>query len=96
VNLPNPIVNLSKPIRLRVLLLPAGPSCYSPQSDLNGDSSVDGADYGLFAGCFNGTGNPFNAGCECADLNGDLSVDGADYGLFAGCFNGTGNPSPCM
>jgi hypothetical protein len=63
--------------------------------DINGDNSVDGVDYGLFAGCFNGTGNPIAPGCASADMNTDNSVDGVDYGLFAGCFNGTGNPSPC-
>jgi hypothetical protein len=70
-------------------------NCNRPQADLNGDRSVDGADYGLFSGCFNGTGNAIAAGCECSDLNGDNSIDGADYGIFTGCFNGTGNPSPC-
>jgi hypothetical protein len=63
--------------------------------DFDGDGDVDGADYGVFAGCFNGTGNPINSGCSQADLNGDNAVDGVDYGLFASCFNGTGNPPAC-
>lgn len=76
-------------------IAPVTPACNTPKADLNGDGYVDGSDYGVFAGCFNGTGNPVVAGCECADLNDDLSVDGSDYGLFAGCFNGTGNPPNC-
>jgi hypothetical protein len=70
--------------------------CSEPiDADFDNDGDVDGVDYGVFAGCFNGTGNPINAGCEPVDLNGDQHVDGVDYGLFAGCFNGSGNPSDC-
>jgi hypothetical protein len=65
-------------------------------ADFDQDGDVDGGDYGIFAGCFNGTGNLVSGACVSADLNGDGWVDGADYGLFAGCFNGTGNPSPCQ
>jgi hypothetical protein len=67
----------------------------TPAADLDRDGDVDGGDFGLFAGCFNGTGNAFADGCGGADLNGDLSVDGLDYGLFAACFNGSGNPPGC-
>jgi hypothetical protein len=68
-------------------------TAYPGDFDLDGD--VDGADYGVFAGCFNGTGNPINPGCDTADINNDNSVDGADYGIFAGCFNGSGNRPNC-
>lgn len=68
---------------------PAGPG------DLDADGDVDGTDFGRFAFCFNGTGNPPHPGCEPADLNKDGFVDGSDYGIFASCFNGSGNPSPC-
>jgi len=44
--------------------------------DINGDRSVDGVDFGLFAKAF-GTTNVE------ADLNKDGSVDGVDFGLFA-------------
>jgi hypothetical protein len=64
--------------------------------DFDGDNDVDGSDYGLFAGCFNGTGNAVTGDCLKADFNGDQFVDGVDYGVFAGCFNGTGNLSPCF
>jgi hypothetical protein len=64
-------------------------------SDLDHDGDVDGSDYGLFSGCFNGSGNPPPPGCSTADLNGDGSIDGLDYGLFSACFNGSGNPPAC-
>jgi hypothetical protein len=67
----------------------------TPGADFDGDCDVDGADYGTFASCFNGTGNAVAPACAVADLNGDNSVDGVDYGLFASCFNGTGNPPAC-
>jgi hypothetical protein len=63
--------------------------------DLDSDGDVDGADYGCFAACFNGTGRPAPDGCAPADFNGDGSVDGGDYGVFAACFNGSGNPPAC-
>jgi hypothetical protein len=49
--------------------------------DLNGDGHVTVADFGLFAGAFQGTD-------ACADFNrsgGDVTV--ADFGIFAGYFN---------
>lgn len=64
--------------------------------DSDGDNDVDGADYGQFAGCFNGSGNVVPDACLLFDYNGDQFVDGVDYGLFASCFNGSGNPSPCF
>jgi hypothetical protein len=49
--------------------------------DMNGDGSVTVADFGLFAGSFQGNDS-------CADYNesgGDVTV--ADFGIFAGFFN---------
>jgi hypothetical protein len=68
----------------------------TPAADFDVDGDVDGGDFGIFSGCFNGTGNPVTGECLTADLNGDNSVDGSDFGLFAGCFNGTGNPPACL
>jgi hypothetical protein len=59
------------------------------KSDFNIDGSVDGCDYGHFAQCFNGTGNPIPDGCVDSDLDDDNDVDGADYGIFASEFTGT-------
>lgn len=69
--------------------LPASPG------DADRDGDVDGSDYGLFADCFNGTGNAIGSGCDAMDIDGDTDVDGADFGLFAACFNGSGNPPAC-
>lgn len=66
-----------------------------PAADLDADGDVDGTDFGVFAGCFNGTGNPMTADCLSADLNFDGVVDGLDFGIFSGCFNGAGNPPAC-
>jgi hypothetical protein len=64
--------------------------------DFDGDGDVDGVDFGFFASCFNGTGNPYvSVECSVVDRNADGSVDGADFGTFAGCFNGTGNKGAC-
>jgi hypothetical protein len=70
--------------------------CNSPLEDLDGDYDVDGADFGLFSGCFNGTGNLVTEECRCSDFNNDGWVDGSDYGLFSSCFNGAGNEPACV
>jgi hypothetical protein len=44
--------------------------------DINGDRTVDGVDFGLFAKAFGSTNVE-------ADLNKDGTVDGVDFGLFA-------------
>lgn len=69
---------------------------YEPRGDYNADGWVDGIDYGVFASCFNGAGNPPPAAsCALADFDGDGDVDGSDFGWFAACFNGSGNPPNC-
>jgi hypothetical protein len=67
----------------------------SSAADMDGDCDVDGGDFGILAGCFNGTGSVVSGSCLSADMNGDQYVDGVDYGLFAACFNGSGNPPAC-
>lgn len=57
--------------------------------DFNVDGAVDGSDFGHFAQCFNGAGNPIDNACADADLDDDNDVDGADYGAFAAEFTGT-------
>jgi len=95
--LQRPQIKLDKPVTMRVLLIPAEgcSACNTPPQDNNGDGFVDGTDYGAFAACFNGTGNPYNGDCACFDVNDDGSIDITDYGTFAGCYNGTGNPPNC-
>jgi hypothetical protein len=63
--------------------------------DFDGDGDVDGADYGVFSDCFNGTRSPAVLGCQTVDLNEDGAVDGADFAIFSSCFNGSGNAPAC-
>lgn len=63
--------------------------------DLDRDGDVDGTDFGVFAGCFNGAGAPASGDCLRSDFNGDNYVDGTDYGVLAACFNGSGNAPAC-
>ncbi len=57
--------------------------------DFDGDGDVDLADFGQFAQCFNGPGNPPAAGCTVnADLDGDGDIDLGDFGVFAANFTG--------
>lgn len=78
-NIPNPIVDFTKPIRVDVLLL-AG--CPTILGDLNGDFAVNFADFGPFANCLGGPTPQPNLGCICADFNGDGRVDLADFAEF--------------
>jgi hypothetical protein len=64
-------------------------------ADADHDGDVDGADYGVFASCFNGSGQPIAPSCGTHDFDLDGDVDGADFGVFAACFNGSGNPPAC-
>lgn len=66
-----------------------------PSSDIDGDGDVDGNDFGVLAGCFNGASTA-RSGCASADLNADGRVDGADLGLFSACYNGSNNPPSCL
>jgi len=69
--------------------------CNRPPQDFDGDNDVDGADFGSFAACFNGSGGSIPPPCLCFDSDGDGDVDGVDYGVFSSCFNGSGNPPNC-
>jgi hypothetical protein len=50
--------------------------------DINGDRSVDGLDFGIFAKKFGSSVGSPNYDRE-ADLNKDTNIDGLDFGLFA-------------
>ncbi|MBN1492120.1 MAG: fibronectin type III domain-containing protein [Phycisphaerae bacterium] len=65
-------------------------------ADLDGDGDVDLADFGIFAGCFNGPNRiPVGSNCGPADLDSDTDVDLADFGMFSACFNGPNRPAAC-
>ena len=67
-------------------------------ADSDEDGDVDGVDFGVFASCFNKSGNPpKTGGCTPAqgakfDFDNDGDVDGVDFGKFSSCFNGSGKP----
>ncbi len=93
--LPNPEVDLTKPISLRVRLAPAGPVCNTPPQDAVGDGDVDIDDFAAFSLCFNGSAKPYGSGgsnCDCFDttLDGDVDID--DFATFSLCFNGSAKP----
>lgn len=77
---------------LQCILYEVRPMC---KADLDRDGDVDEVDYGTFASCWNGPGNPIPPACKRADFDSDCDVDGDDYSYFSGCFNGSGNKPRC-
>ncbi len=63
--------------------------------DLDGDGDVDQADFGRFQVCLNGSGVPYQQGCEDADLESDGDVDQGDFAVFQACLGGSGSPPGC-
>lgn len=57
--------------------------------DFDGDGDVDIVDFTTFSGCFGGSGEPVQEGCESADLDGDGDVDIVDFNTFAANFTGS-------
>ncbi len=77
------------------------PACGTPASDVDGDTDVDLADFGVFQSCFNGPNRPWPAAgqpgdCACLDADGDGDVDLSDFGVFQTCFNGPNRPPACQ
>jgi len=71
------------------------PCCPKPWADIDGDDDVDQKDFGLWQVCFSGSGNAYDAGCECYDRDdttgaqgGDGDIDTTDFGHFENCFSG--------
>ena len=65
------------------------------QGDFDSDGDVDQEDFGLFQGCFSGSGIPYEAGCRDADLTRDGAVDQEDFGIFLDCMAGPNQPPGC-
>lgn len=74
---PNPIIDLTKPVRMDILLL-AG--CPTALGDFDGDCDIDGQDLVAFNACLaNGPGSSAGTGCVCGDFNNNGTVDLEDY-----------------
>jgi hypothetical protein len=82
-NVSYPIVDLTKPIRMDILLM-AG--CETFVGDLDGDNFVTIADFNLLAGCMVGPQTPSGLGCVCGDFNEDGDVDMYDFADFQTIF----------
>ncbi len=79
-SLASPIVDLTKPIEMDILLL-AG--CSTAFGDMDGDCDIDADDTTLFNGCLaSGPDSSSGTGCTCADFNGNGRVDLFDYQAF--------------
>ncbi len=65
------------------------------RQDLDHDTDVDQADFGIFQRCLSGSNQPYASGCAPADLNGDGDVDESDFSLFYPCIGGSDNPPGC-
>jgi hypothetical protein len=77
-NVPQPIIDLTKPIRMDVLLL----SECANKGDLDGSGAINFADFQQFKNCLAGPGVVTAPGCNCADFNDDGRVDLFDFAEF--------------
>ncbi len=94
-NIPNPIVDITQPITMRVLLLgpddPLPVNCGNPRVDVDRDGDVDQTDFAEFERCYSGENVGYSESiCWCFDVLGDGDVDSDDAGLFEACASGAG------
>jgi hypothetical protein len=76
-NLNYPIIDLTKPVTMDVLLLEGCPTILG---DMNGNCSrTVAADWQAFSACLGGPTTSAGPACICADFNGDGRVDLRDY-----------------
>ena len=79
-NIPNPIIDLTNPVRMDILLL-AG--CPTALGDFDGDCDIDGQDTLAFNACLaSGPDGSSGPGCVCGDFNNNGRVDLADYRAY--------------
>ena len=90
-NLARPIIDITKPIRMDVLLLP-----YCIKGDMDSNCSINLTDYTAFQACLGGPLTPSVAPtCACADFDEDGQVDLYDFAEFQRTFTGAGTISGC-
>lgn len=93
--IPNPIIDLTKPVRMDILLL-AG--CPTALGDFDGDCDIDDQDTIAFNACLaNGPDSSSGPGCVCGDFDDNGRVDLEDYQGYqeaAGIEDGNGGSIP--
>ena len=82
-NIPSPVIDITKPIQLDILITPA---CSALPGDVNGDGSVDLLDVDAYVVALldpAGFASQYPFGCiENADVNNSGAADGVDNQLF--------------
>jgi hypothetical protein len=81
-NVNSPIVDLTKPIQMDILLVK---DC-SSKGDLDSDGDVDFDDFTAFLTCLAGVDVPTDPSCTCSDFNNDGRVDVSDLAGFQAAF----------
>ncbi len=78
-----PIIDLTKPVRMDVLLLPG---CATILGDLSGNGTIGEEDIALFVNCMDGPTVPADPSCVCGDFNDDDYIDLVDFAEFQAVF----------
>ncbi|MHC4673100.1 MAG: hypothetical protein ACYTBZ_11490, partial [Planctomycetota bacterium] len=100
---PNPQINLTQPITMKILLPPPLSCTNDPFADADDDDDVDQDDFALFQSCYTGPDQPIPAVpeyCRCFDVDNSSStgtpdnrIDGYDYLKFENCASGPNIPA---
>jgi hypothetical protein len=78
-NVRNPVIDLTKPVQMDVLLLEG---CPTVPGDMDGNCVRNDADVTPFLQCVSGILESAGPACVCADFDGDGRVDLGDYAEF--------------
>ncbi|GJM23956.1 MAG: hypothetical protein DHS20C16_03710 [Phycisphaerae bacterium] len=71
----------------------AGDGCPFQCADVDGDGSIDGSDFDLFAACL-GQDPQSTSTCTCSDMDGNSAIDLADFALFTLLFQNVSDEVP--
>ena len=90
IQVPEPVIDLTKPIRMDILLLEG---CGTVKGDMNGDCAIGLDDYAMFEACLLGRTVSSGPACVCADFDDNGRVDLLDFAGFQESFS-NGFPIP--